>query len=294
VAWEVWTPGRFRLGEGARWCADGLVFVDLLAGSLYSCADPLDTRLVAEAGVPLGAVAPVSGQAGQWIAAAGSGVALLAPGRPPRRLTQLEDPTTSRMNDAACDPAGRFWLGSMAKDASPGAGSLYRVDGDGTVTRVLTGLDVPNGPAFSADGSTMYLADSARGTITAYPVDPRSGVLGQPRPFARIHPAEGKPDGMTVDATGRLWVAVWGGGQLRAYLPDGRLGEVIAVPTPQPTSVAFGGGRVYVTTAWHRLDEPDPLAGAVLSRPSMTCGVPVSQYRRRGLAPTLDDWPYIA
>lgn len=168
------------------------------------------------------------------------------------------------MNDGVTDPYGRFWAGSMAYNNAPGAGSLYRADPDGTVTRVLGELTVPNGPAFDADGTTMYLADSARGVIHRFAVDPASGQLGGQTDFAVVE--EGSPDGMTVDAEGFLWSAIWGAGQVRRYAPTGELDRVVNVPAVQPTSICVVGDRLVVTSATVGLAAPGALDGAVLSR----------------------------
>src|SRR6185503_20064529 len=108
--------------------------------------------------------------------------------------------------DATADPAGRFWAGSMRYDNAPDAGSLYRVDHSGAVTRVLDAITIPNGPAFSADGRTMYLADSDRGIVRRYAVDPATGDLGEAGEFFTV--PKGFPDGMAVDHDGFVWSAV--------------------------------------------------------------------------------------
>ncbi|MFD7864210.1 SMP-30/gluconolactonase/LRE family protein [Streptomyces sp. NPDC057682] len=278
-AWRALTPARHHLGEGARWTGGVLHYVDLLRGDLFRVpgASEETPAPLLRLGMPLGAVAPLAGgRAGEWIAAAGDGIARLdARGavewlaRPaPRAGPAL------RMNDGACDPSGRFWVGSMAADATDGAGALHRTDPDGTVHEVLDGLTVPNGPAFTADGRLMYLADSARGTITRYPVDPATGGLGAPEPFARLAPGEGRPDGMTVDDGQNLWVALWGGGRVLCLGPDGTRRCAVAVPADRPTSVAFGGGLMFVTTARHRLERPGPLDGAVFARPTEVTAPP--------------------
>ncbi|MGW4646878.1 SMP-30/gluconolactonase/LRE family protein [Kitasatospora sp. NPDC004289] len=279
--WREWCPGRFQLAEGARWHGGRLYFTDLLRGVLHSSGPTGDLRTEAELDVPLGAAAPVAGREGEWIAAAGAGVVRLAPGAPPRWTARPEAdaPRPMRMNDAACDPAGRFWATSMAADAAPGAGALYRTDPDGSVHRVLTGLTVPNGPAFAPDGRTLYLADSARGVITAHQVAPESGRLGPSRLLAGPARLAGRPDGMAVDDRGFLWVARWGAGRVHRYDPYGGLRESVSVPTAHVSSVAFGGGWMFVTTALHRLAEPDPWAGAVLARPCGVTAPPVAPYR---------------
>ena len=274
---------RHHLGEGARWHDDGLLFVDLLDGDLYRWTGPGPPTRVLHLDVPLGAVAPFADGSARWVAARGSGVAELSAGREVRALAQLEHGAAVpvRVNDGACDPAGRFWVGSMAVDGTGRHGSLFRVGADGSAHRVLSGLGVPNGPAFTADGATMYLADSADRSIVRFPVDPATGALGDPVTIATIR--DGRPDGMTVDDRGRLWVAIWGAGEVRCLSRDGvRLGGV-AVPTPHPTSVCFGGGRMVVTTARRGLVEPGRWAGAVLSRATPTVTAPpVAPFGRPG------------
>ncbi|MFI5527104.1 SMP-30/gluconolactonase/LRE family protein [Kitasatospora sp. NPDC051853] len=288
-AWRPWTSGRYQLAEGARWSDGRLYFVDLLQGVLHTCrpdqAGAPGREL--DLGVPLGAAAPVADRPGEWIVAAGDGIARARRGTVPRWLARPEADAAlpMRMNDAACDPAGRFWATSMAADATEGAGSLYRIDADGGVHHVLAGLTVPNGPAFDPAGTTLYLADSAMGTITAYTVDPGTAALGSARPFAVLDPDEGRPDGMTVDHEGRLWVAAWGAGRVRCYRPDGTLQRLVEVPTPHVSSVAFGGGRMFVTTALHGLAVPDGWAGSVLSRPSPVTAPATAVYRERCTAP---------
>ncbi|MEU9318198.1 SMP-30/gluconolactonase/LRE family protein [Streptomyces sp. NPDC048295] len=273
--WQAWTPGRYQLAEGLRLHDDIMVFVDLLRGALYRCPDRAGktAERLLRLDVPLGAVAPLAGSPGDWIVAAGPGIALALRGRSLEWLARPEESAAApmRMNDAACDPAGRFWVTSMARTGTGAVGSLYRVDPDRRVHRVLPGLTVPNGPAFSARGNLMYLADSAERIIRRFTVDPDTGTLGAHETFARLAPTEGRPDGMIVDNAGHLWVALWGGAEVRRYAPDGSVSARLRLPTPNPSSVAFGHGRMYVSTARHRLECPDPLAGAVL-----TCRTPWS------------------
>ncbi|WP_406162581.1 SMP-30/gluconolactonase/LRE family protein [Streptomyces canus] len=249
--------GGYELAEGGRWFDGRYVYVDILSGRLLELRDDTEPTRLAGLDVPLGAVeyftgpgvkgrltafAPVHGRPDTWIAAAGTGIALLTPDGALDWLDRPEDrtPFPSRMNDGVADPAGRFWAGSMAYDGTPGAGSLYRTDPDGTVARVLDGLTIANGPAFTADGTTMYLADTAAGTILRCRTDPLSGdLLGSPETFAHLRDDEGSPDGMTVDAEGCLWVALWGAGAVRRYHPDGHLLHTLTVPAPHPTSVCL-------------------------------------------------------
>ncbi len=269
---SVAVSGGYELAEGARWVDGRLVFVDILAGSLFEVSASGEDHLLAQLDVPLGAVAPVAGSPGRWIAAAGTGFALLDP---PGRLTWIDRPEDAaavpmRMNDGVCDPFGRFWAGSMAYDNTPGAGSLYRVDPDGTVTRVLDGMTIVNGPAFTPDGQTMYVTDTAAGIIYRCRVDAAGDVVEREE-FLVLGPDDGGPDGMTVDDSGRLWVALWDGWAVRCYEPDASLYRTVSVPAPRPTSVCLSGTgerRLLVTTARHGVVDPSAASGAILS-----CGI---------------------
>ncbi|MER7564079.1 SMP-30/gluconolactonase/LRE family protein [Streptomyces sp. NPDC097941] len=271
----VVVDGAYELAEGGRWIDGRYVYVDILSGRLFELredTEPESARQLARLDVALGAVAPVAGRPDTWIAAAGTGIALLTPGGVLQWLDRPEDrtPVPSRMNDGVADPAGRFWAGSMAYDGTRGAGSLYRTDPDGTVVRVLDGLTIVNGPAFTADGSTLYFADTAAGTILRCRIDPVSGDLsGGPETFARLRDGEGSPDGMTVDEEGCLWVALWGAGAVRRYGPDGRLLHTVPVPAPHPTSVCLHpeDHRLFVTTARYGVTNPTAASGALLSIP---------------------------
>lgn len=279
---EAWSTDRFELGEGLRLQGPNLLMVDILTGRLLR----LDPRLpgpaevLVDLDVPLGAVAPVRDRPGTYVAAAGTGVALIAAGERPRWLARPEDgaATPMRMNDGCCDPLGRFWAGSMAYDGTPGAGSLYRADPEGGVTRVLEGYTIPNGPAFTADGARMYLADSAAGRIDAYEVS----ATGEPAARSVFaHVDGGNPDGMQVDSEGHLWVAVWGAGRVHRYDPDGTLERVVALPAAQPTSVCVVDDpepRLFVTSATIGLSRPGPFDGALFSVPVDVGAPPVRHF----------------
>ncbi len=128
-----------------------------------------------------------------------------------------------RMNDGACDPQGRFWAGTMAYDEAPGAGVLYRLELDGSCTTVITGLTISNGIGWSPDGTTMYLADSGTGRVDAFDFDGASGDVTGRRTIVAIDEPGVAPDGLTVDEEGAIWVALWGGGAVHRYGPDGAL-----------------------------------------------------------------------
>jgi sugar lactone lactonase YvrE len=285
---SLWTAGGYDLAEGARWVADRLVYVDILSGRLFeiSGTEPDAPRLLADLPVPLGAVAPLRDAPGDWIVAAGTGIALLRADGTLEWLDRPEDggPRETRMNDAVCDPAGRFWAGSMAYDETEGAGSLYRTDQDGTVRKVLDGLTIVNGPTFDLDGTNIYFADTPTGKIFHASVDPATGELGEPEIFVRIPGDEGSPDGMVMDEEGFLWVALWGGSAVRKYAPNGTVAEHIPVPAKQPTSVCLvpGGGRLFVTTAAVGLNNPPETSGAILTAETTSAGRPATAFALRG------------
>jgi sugar lactone lactonase YvrE len=175
-----------------------------------------------------------------------------------------------RFNDGKCDPAGRFWAGSMAYSSAPGAGSLYRLDPGPIATRVLTGIGISNGLDWSLDGRTCYYIDTLSQTVIAFDFDQSTGALSSRRELIRVDAADGSPDGLTVDSAGYLWVALWNGWAVRRYAPDGRLDREIRLPVAQVTSCAFGGsdlGDLFITCAAYDLSDDDrrsqPLAGSL-------------------------------
>ncbi|KQV71282.1 hypothetical protein ASC64_04360 [Nocardioides sp. Root122] len=249
-----------ELGEGARWWASGPVQVDLLAGRLLSVG-PQGIAEVLALDVPLGAAAPRTG--GGLALVAGTSVHLLDDGAdaPTVVIDTGLDPRSMRVNDACTDEAGRLWFGLMAYDATPGSGSLWRLEPDHSLARVLDGITIPNGPVIDHRRGVLYLADSARGLVLRGTIDVATGELGVLETFA--HVPDASPDGMALDDEGLLWSALWGGSRLHCYDLDGSLASVVPLPASQPTSIAFDptGGPALVTTARHGLAHPGDLDG---------------------------------
>jgi sugar lactone lactonase YvrE len=191
----------------------------------------------------------------------------------------------NRLNDGRCDPAGRFWVGSMQDFGGPPAGSLYRLDPDGSCHRMLPGLTMPNGLAWTPDGATMYLADSWHGTIRAFPFAVDSGTIGTPRLFVDTTQHPGKPDGSAMDADGCLWSAEYGGWRVVRYARDGTIDRTIKLPVAQVAACAFGGPdlrTLYITTARQKLGAEalasQPLAGAVFAVQPGVAGIPEPRF----------------
>jgi sugar lactone lactonase YvrE len=176
---------------------------------------------------------------------------------------------TVRMNDGGCDPQGRFYCGSMAYAETPGAGTLFRLNPDLSVERVLEGVTISNGLQWSRDGSSAYYSDTATGRVDLFDVDTDTGAFIGRRPFAELDPTSGAPDGLAIDEEDGLWVALWGGGAVHRYDSQGLLSEVVALPVPKVTACTFGGpdGRtLYITTSRLGMSaEEFPEAGALFS-----------------------------
>jgi sugar lactone lactonase YvrE len=284
------TTEQTVLGEGARWDArrDELLRVDILAGGVYR--DRVDdvgglvpVRTYAVPGT-VGAITPIAGDDG-WLLAAGRGFVHLLPDGAQHLIAEVA-PAGTRMNDAACDPQGRFWAGTLADDHRPGGGALYRLDRAGRIELVLGGLTISNGLGWSPDGGTMYLVDSGPRVIHAFAFDAAQGTISEGRVLVTVAEEVGAPDGLTVDAAGDLWVAVYGGGCVRRYAPDGALRQVLDVPAEQSTCCAFGGPglqRLYVTTATEGWSDErrraEPAAGLVYRLDTDATGRPALPFR---------------
>lgn len=273
---EAVTRTAYDHGEGVRWDAARreLLWVDISAGRLMrGRLDALDAPEVAEIGTALGAVTTMTD--GSWLLAAGPGLAHLSPGGKVRDLVTLE-PADVRMNDAACDPVGRFWAGSMAYDERPGAGSLHLVDLDGRVTTVLRDLTISNGVGWSPDGTVMYLNDSGPSVTWAFDYDVDTGALARQRVLAEHR--HGVCDGLTVDAEGCLWVALWGGAAIDRIDPGGRRLQRVEVPVEQPSDCCLVEGRLLITTARHKLAAPGPDDGRLYAADVGVDGPPVQPF----------------
>jgi sugar lactone lactonase YvrE len=197
-----------------------------------------------------------------------------------QRLVGFElDLPGNRFNDAKCDPAGRFWAGTMdATNWSAPAGSLYRLDAERVCTRMQTQVVCANGSGWSPDGRTMYFTESFRYAIFAYDFDVATGAISGRRTFVTLDRDKGGfPDGMTVDAEVGVWSNIVGLGQIRRYDPEGKLERMVTLPVSRATDCTFGGpdlDTLYVTTARETLT-PEELSAAPLSGSlfAVDCGV---------------------
>jgi sugar lactone lactonase YvrE len=200
-------------------------------------------------------------------------------------LVSLIEGVEDNLNDGACDRAGRFWVGSKARDWVKPVGVLFRYDPDGSVHRLDQGFQLSNGLGWSPDNRTMYFIDSAPREIYAYDFDLADGGIKNRRRLVRIAEEHGLPDGMTVDAEGFLWVAQWSGGRVVRYDPDGKIERVIPMPVQRPTSVAFGGRdltTLFITSGTMRMSEAElaaePLAGNLFALETDVQGLPEPRF----------------
>lgn len=274
MPYEILTDDRAGLGESPMWSPreGALYWIDTRGPRIYRYHLASGERASWETPSKVSAVCLRRG--GGLVVAMKSGIAYFDAGS--GTFTPVVDPepdvADSRLNDAKVDRGGRFWVGSMEDEGQTPTGRIYRLDPDRTLTSHDDGYTVPNGPAWSPDGTRMYLSDSRRGTIYAYDFDNASGRVAKRRTFVQLAEGAGWPDGATVDAAGYLWSARINGWAIVRYAPDGTQESVLELPVSRPTSVAFGGDdlrTLFVTTGSARLSAAElatqPLAGAVLA-----------------------------
>lgn len=278
---------RHVLAEGPVWVAtDSMVlWIDVEQGTVFS------GRLVDRRVEPLrqldfagrvGAVVP--GDDGSILVAAHDRLVRVArDGRRSEGPLLLAPGADSRSNDGGCDPAGRFLVGTLALDDRVNKERLVRLEFDGSLTVIDADLTLSNGLAWSPDGGLLFSTDTAAGIVWVRDYDPVSGRFGDRRQHLKI--MVGFPDGICVDARGCLWVAIWGEGEVRSFLPDGTPGDIVSVDAPHVSSVAFVGDRLdllLITTASRDLDEGQrlkyPGAGCLFLADVGVCGVPTTAW----------------
>lgn len=264
-------------GEGPVWHPSyaGVRWVDMLAGDILELADARVRRT--HVGPVAAAFRPRRG--GGTVLAAERGLRLLdADLRPEHDLDDIWTDPGIRFNDGGCMPDGTFWCGTMAYDERPGAGRLFRFAPDLGVQTVLTDVSISNGLGVSPDGTRAYYTDTPTDRVDVF--DLAAGPTTR-RPFARIH-GGGHPDGLTVDAEGGVWVALWQGAAVHHYTADGRLDTVVRLPVTKVTACTFGDAdlaTLYITTSAEDVDRAaEPLAGALFAVTPGVRGLPVLEF----------------
>lgn len=162
----------------------------------------------------------------------------------------------NRFNSAAVAPDGSLWAGTMAINHSPGKGHLYKIGRDLSVVRTEAKLGLAKNAAWSPDGKLLYIGDGASGAVMVYECDLLTARLGLGRPLVQGAADTGVPNGIAVDCEGCIWVAMVGGWTINRYTPEGKLLESVALPTPMPINLCFGGNNLrslFVTSSYLRL-----------------------------------------
>jgi sugar lactone lactonase YvrE len=270
---------RAILGEGARWDprTERLAWVDILGRAVHRF-DPLTGQdevfpMPAEPGCAL----PTDD--GRLAVALPDGIHLLdtSDGSLEPWAPIPHDPARFLVNDGYTDAEGRIWIGSVARDAEPGAAALYRVEPGGRTTLMVRDITCSNGVGWSLDGRTMLYVDSTTRRIDAFAFEPDTGTLGPRRTFATLPPGPELPDGLTVDEGGGVWVAIWDGGMAIRFRPDGSIERRVRIGTPRATSCALGGPglrTLFVTSASVGLPEADAASTHAGALWSLTVSVP--------------------
>ena len=285
---ELVLDARAVVGEGPSWDArrQVLYWVDILSHELHIYDPAKNADRAFNVGQYVGAVAPRAH--GGVMLALHHGLGAFDPDS--EKLEIIHDPEAhlpgNRFNDGKCDPAGRFWAGTLPLDNAPEKASLYCLDTDLTVRTMLTGVSNSNGLAWSQDGATMYYIDTPTLQVAAFDYDLASGAISNRRVAINIPTELGFPDGMCIDAEGMLWIGVWGSEEVSRWDPvSGRRVGGVRVPATQVTSCCFGGAELdelYITTASMALDEAaladQPLAGGLFrARPGVK-GLPTFEF----------------
>jgi len=275
-----------RLGETPLWCdrSRTLWWIDIENPTLHCIDQTGGHRAIPMPGSFLGCLA--LRQDGRLMLAIDRTLHIFDPANEALSpFVQVEgDELDTRLNDGRCDAQGRFWVGTMDNQLHRPIGSLYRIDPDGGVTRQFGDIIVTNTICTTPDGRTLYMSDTRRFTTWAFDVA-ANGMLGGRRVFVDHTAANDRPDGACVDADGYIWNAIFAGGRVIRFSPDGRVDRVIELPVTNPTCVCFGGpdfSTLYITTA-RKFLTPDqlaaePLAGALLAVDLDVRGLPEARF----------------
>jgi sugar lactone lactonase YvrE len=257
---SVWALGC-ELGEGPVWVDGALWFTDIKSRKVHRLDPPSGERRSWDSPEQVGFVLPAQG--GGFVAGLQSGLHLFDPQSGGFSLIAEMEPErpANRLNDGVVDPSGRLWFGTMDNEERAKSGAFYRFERGSVVRTGIEGIAITNGPCLSPDGRILYFVDTLAGTIEAADVA-EDGALGPRRPFVRIDPKEGHPDGPTIDSEGCVWISLYAGWEARRYSPAGELVGRVRFPVSNITKIAFGGDDLrtaYATTA-RQLLAPEQIA----------------------------------
>ncbi|WP_158534880.1 SMP-30/gluconolactonase/LRE family protein [Mucilaginibacter hurinus] len=252
-------PSQCTLGEGVLWHSRrrSYFWVDIQEGILheFNTAGGLKTWNL---GTPVSMI--VEQQDDTLLLAVKGGIVLFNPADgSTAKLVSIENSEPgNRCNDGACDSEGRIWVGTMDMHAEAYAGNLYRIDTNLGVTKVINDLTIPNGLVWSLDQARMYHIETMSRSVKSYIFNRQTGEIHYEKVVISVPPDMGYPDGMTIDAEGMLWIALYGGHGVSRWNPDtGELLDKITLPAPHVTNCCFGGDNLdelAVTSARENLD----------------------------------------
>lgn len=273
LPYKIVVNHRCLLGEGPVWNAAGnsICWVDILKGNIHEflLSENVHRRIAVKE--MIGAVALCRN--GDFLAALKTGLAFI--NKTDGAMKLLHHPEIhlpeNRFNDGKCDPAGRFWVGTMALSEKVGAGCLFMIERDLSPSVKMEGVTISNGMAWSPDHKTFYYIDTPTFEVAAYDYDIETGEIANSKIAISIPEKEGFPDGMTIDTEGMLWIAHWDGWQVARWNPfTGEKLLSIRLPAARITSCTFGGDDLkdlYITSASIGLTEQQrgeqPLAGSL-------------------------------
>lgn len=252
---ELVIDKQSELGEGAIWNPETgeLLWVDI-TGEILNFYNPvLKNNKEMFTGQKIGTVVPT--ESGVVLVALQNGIYQFDPETGSKKLivNPEEGVEGNRFNDGKCDPAGRFWAGTMNMNGKREAGTLYRLNPDSTIHAMIENVSISNGIVWSADATKMYYIDTPTQKVMAWDYDNATGEISNPQTAVEVPSEMGSPDGMTIDAEGNVWVALWGGSAIGCWNPEtGELLRTFEVPAKNVTSCAFGDedlGTLYITTA---------------------------------------------
>ena len=285
---ELVVEKRALVGEGSLWDPNSKIvyWVDILSHELYLYDPATGQNRTIPTCQAIGTV--VSRKSGGVAVALHNGFASLD--LDTEKITPIADPErqipANRFNDGKCDPAGRFWAGTMEFNGAPDQGALYCLDVDHSVSKKVEPVSISNGIVWAADSSTMYYIDTVPNTVRAYDYDIDTGNVSNERVAIEHQGGEGHFDGMSIDEEGMVWIALFDGWGVQRYNPaNGELLRHIRLPVQQTTSCAFGGenlDELYITSAAIGLDDStlrdQPMAGALIKIDPGVRGVPAFSY----------------
>ena len=260
------------VGEGPVWDyrIQQLYWVDILRGQLHKFAPSTSQNITYEIGLYVGAAVPCSN--GGLVLAMKNGWGFYD--EETKQLSAISDPEenkpANRFNDGKVDSKGRLWSGTMQIDPKDPVGSLYMLDTDLKSSLKLNEVYISNGLAWSQNDQWFYYIDSLRYKIACYRFESESGSITFERDIISIDQEMGIPDGMTIDADGNLWVAIYDGGCILSINPNsGKIVGRVEVPAKKTSSCTFGGedlDTLFITTISEDTDpNTDPLAGSIFS-----------------------------